>query len=359
MRRGLGDFGGADGENPNKSEFSRSERVPSGDATMTIARSADRTSRPTRRWTKPAVRCVASVLVGLTAIGPSLAVVGPSHVAAQPLEYLGDEFHLDVWKSPSRDLCIGEVATFTVVVSRWALYQTPQGKKLVPRRLPPRYKGLLSTDVNVRYDSAILREVVTVADTQVEYLAGTAIGTSAVTFTVDPPFGGTLTKTFNVRVRSCDYRAMTLSTWYLQADVTVLAVSTINTIIKAEPPNGRLMEIKNPMAKSHNVAAVIAVRGCPASETVSHFNSPVIGELNLDTGNFPVTINYGSVTAGTFATCLIISGNNARPDTGTPDPLTFDMTANGGTAEQNHVLHAPGLGDYDGVTHLWLTPIPK
>ena len=66
------------------------------------------------------------------------------------------------------------------------------GKKLVPRRLPPKYKGLVSTDVNVQYDSAILREVVTVADTQVEYLAGTAIGTSAVTFTVDPPFGGTL-----------------------------------------------------------------------------------------------------------------------------------------------------------------------
>jgi hypothetical protein len=305
------------------------------------------------------VKIAIALLVGLAAIGPTLSAQ-PSRVAAQTLEYLRDEFHLDVWMLPSgRDLCIGEDVQFKIFVSRWAVYQTPQGPRQVPRRLPPRFKELVSTDVNVQYDASILHDVVTVADMEVDTLQAAKVGTSPVVFTVTPPFGGSISKTLTVNVRNCDYRAITMSVWYLEAEVKVMAVSTINTILTAQPPNGRHVEIKNPMAESHNITYVFPRGGCPATETVSHFNSPVIGDLNLDSGQFPVTINYGSVTAGTDVSCGGVSGHNAGLDQGTPDPLTFDMTAQGGSKQENHVLRAPGLGDYTGETHLILTPIPR
>jgi hypothetical protein len=290
-------------------------------------------------------------------------VVIPTPAAAsggtwpRPDEY-AERFELSVRRWPAGGVCLGDTIKFTVVVRRIGIYHVRSG--------PSKYAGSATYEVDlgptpvpvsVDFFAAQLEPLGQAANGTFSFRAVQATGWAPLRFIATDPHGDALKTETGATVWNCDYRVLTMSTWYVTAEANVMAVSMMNTVLKARLVDPSHLELSNPAANVYNFAAYAHGRACPAQEVMSSAPTNVDGQVDLDAGTMWVYVPYPSVPVSTLVTCPGIAGSNSRPDSG--DPYPFKVTLNnveGGVIDLSEPqLRVPGLGVSDGDTHAMIT----
>jgi hypothetical protein len=293
-------------------------------------------------------------------------VVGGDHapVSAIPhIQYLGEEYEMKLGSVPSQ-LCIGEKKTITAWVKQYGVYKNLSTSARVRARRPRPYRvdrgvgdlGLARTNVEIDNPSVlVLTDEVIILDTVLWIRAtvqGKKAGTATVNLTAARPGVVGTGQSIIVRVTECDYQVHVGSIWHLNAGRNIVAGSSIDTIITGA--NHAAGSIYNEHATAENVA-VSFEPPCQAVYDLPSSDAGVFARLRDDT--LDVDVAYGPTDVTTGVTCLVVSGGHS--DAASRDEIHVQIPAGGGSASTAHVLHAPGIGDFTGMSYITLTPIPR
>lgn len=277
------------------------------------------------------------------------------------IEYLGEEYDLTVASFPTQ-LCIGERKTITAWVKQYGVYRRVNQRLRARRPRPYRVDrgvgnlglGRLSGEIT---NPAVLEETgsTTILDTVLWLrlsVKAKKVGTSDINITVESPGVVGAGQTVTVRVTECDYEAHVFSIWHVNAGRNVVASSSIDTVITQQ--GHAAGSIYNDQATSKNVAVSFSPP-CVAVYDLPDTRAGIFARLRDDT--LEVEVDYSPNDVSTGVTCETLSGEANDP--ATLDPIEFTIPAGGGADSGSHVLHAPGLGDFTGMTYITLKRIPR
>lgn len=338
-----------------------SEESPGTAAKSLVAptRSVSYCSRVGRGATRalPRLGAVLAVLLPVVAIGG-----GASPASAIPtIEYFGEEIEVKV-NNPVAELCIGENHIVFVDVAQYGLYRDGATQLNVPR--PHIYRtastlGAFSLNAQVSSpgaaDISLINEDLSTSSAQYEFrVTGRDVGPTVVSFDAASNGGVTsLNASMSVQVTECDYQVHVFSIWHIHIGRNIVAGSSIDTIISHAGGTTAAPLFSNVHAPVDS-DAVSFLPPCQALYHLPRVEGAVLGELHDDV--LTITVLYPDNQATTGVKCPRVVG--AQQDPATLDPIDFNgMDGGGGSDSGPQVLHAPGAGDFTGMTYVDVTPI--